>query len=205
MTTVYLIRHAEGFKYSQGSMLTHDSVQLINEKSPLSVAGEEMAKKVADKAEFKNLDVVWTSNYVRAIATAKYFAFNNNLKVNVDDRLGERVQGIKSWAELPEDFEEKQMLDETYKIGFGENQLEVFKRMEAILEEILDNNLNKRIAIISHATAMTFLLKKWCSIVYKKPYLFKNQVFFDGNWHFCEAFKLIFDENKNLISITHII
>ena len=104
MTTVYLIRHSEGFRPLQGEFLTNDSVQLINEKSPLSVYGEELAKKVASNDEFKNIDVVWASNYVRSMSTAKYFAVNNNLMVNIDDRLGERIQGIKSWDELPDDF-----------------------------------------------------------------------------------------------------
>ena len=40
MTTIYLIRHSEGFQKLQGNILTKDSVQLINEKKPLSVDGE---------------------------------------------------------------------------------------------------------------------------------------------------------------------
>ena len=39
MTTIYLIRHSEGFQKLQGNILTKDSVQLINEKNPLSVGG----------------------------------------------------------------------------------------------------------------------------------------------------------------------
>ena len=46
MTTIYLIRHSEGFKKIQGIMNTSDSVQLINEKNPLSVAGEDKAKAI---------------------------------------------------------------------------------------------------------------------------------------------------------------
>ena len=45
MTTIYLIRHSEGFQKLQGNILTKDSVQLI------------------------------------------YFAVNNNLKVNIDEKL----------------------------------------------------------------------------------------------------------------------
>ena len=204
MTTVYLIRHSEGFKTLEGIYSTKDSIQLINEKSPLSVHGEELAKELASKKEFKNIDIVWSSNYVRAIGTAKYFATNNNLKVNIDDRIGERIQGIKSWSELPQDFEEKQLIDETYKIGFGENQIEVRKRMEEVFNEILNNNHNKRIIIVSHATAISFLLKKWCIVKYQKPYIFNNKIFFDGKWNYLETFKLIFDDNNNLLSITNI-
>ena len=203
MTTIYLIRHSEGFRPLQGEMNTKDSIQLINEKSPLSVYGEKLAEKIASNKEFKNLDAVYSSHYVRAMSTAKYFAINNNLKVNIDDRLGERIQGIKSWDELPSDFEQKQLLDQTYKIGFGENQLEVRKRMEEVFNEILNNNIDKKIAIISHGTAITFLLKHWCKIEYQKPYEFNNKVFFEGKINFCEIFKLVFDNNQ-LLTIKNI-
>ena len=89
---------------------------------------------------------MWSSNYVRALSTAKYFAVNNNLKVNIDDRLKERVQGIKSWDELLDDFTERQFSEETYKIGFGENQLEVRKRMEEVFAEILNANTGWRMS-----------------------------------------------------------
>ena len=204
MTTVYLIRHSEGFKSLKGVCLTSDSLQLINEKSPLSVIGEELAKSVSLNKEFNNLSVVWSSNYVRAMATAKYFAVNNNLKVSIDDRLGERVIGIESWDEMPEDYEKRQMLDEYYKIGFGESQIEVRKRMEDAFCEILDNNINKKIAIVGHSTAISFLLKKWCEIEYKKPYRFNGKEFFDGNWKFCEVFKLVFDDDKKLVKIENL-
>lgn len=203
MTTIYLIRHSEGFRPLQGEMNTKDSVQIIHEKSPLSVYGEKLAENIASNKEFKNLDIVFSSHYVRAMSTAKYFASNNNLKVNIDDRLGERIQGIKSWDELPSEFEQRQLLDPTYKIGFGENQLEVRKRMEEILNEILNNYKDKRIAIISHGTAMSFLLMNWCNIEYQKPWLFNNKVFFEGKINFCEIFKLVFENNK-LLSIENI-
>ena len=204
MTTVYILRHSQAFVSQQGNMNTKDSVQLINEKSPLSVYGEELAKKVSLNPEFNNIDIVYASNYVRAMATAKYFANNNNTKVNIDDRLGERVQGITSWDELPKDFEERQLTDKTFKVGFGENQIEVRKRMEEVLDEIIKDSKDKRIVIVSHATAISFLLMKWCTVEYQKPYLFNGKEFFDGKWDYCTSFKLSFDDNNNLIDIENI-
>ena len=204
MTTVYLVRHSEGFKPMLGEINTSDSLQLINEKTPLSYDGEIIAKTMADHDEFKNIDAVWSSSYVRAIETAKYFAHNNNLLVNVDDRLGERVQGINDWNELPSDFGERQFIDDTYKVGFGENQIEVRKRMEEVFFEILNKNKNKRIVIVSHSTAMAFLLMRWCKVFYSDSYLFNDKEFFDGKWKFCETFKLDFDDDNNLIDINNI-
>ena len=39
---------------------------------------------------------------------------------------------------------------------------------------------------------------------YGKPYSFNGKEFFDGNWHYCETFKLTFDDNNNLIDIENI-
>ena len=65
-------------------------------------------------------------------------------------------------------------------------------------------NQGKRIAIVSHSTAMTFLLKKWCEVCYEKEYTFKDTPFFDGKWKYLETFKLFFDENNDLISVENI-
>ena len=204
MTTIYLVRHSEGFIPLQGIFNTDDSVQLINEKSPLSYDGEKLAEKIASNSEFENIDVVWCSNYVRSMSTAKYFAIKNNLKVNLDDRLKERIQGIKSWEELPENFGERQFDDEFYKIGFGENQVEVRKRMEEVFDEILNANKCKRVVIVSHSTALAFLLKKWCKVSYNVPYTFNGKKFFDGKWSYCETFKLEFDDKNEIVNIENI-
>jgi len=107
MTTVYLMRHSEPFKDHKGIVETNETILFQNIKTPLSVNGEHLAEKISLTEKFKNLDVVWSSNYVRAMSTAKYFANENNLKVNISDKLGERIHGINTWEELPENFEIK--------------------------------------------------------------------------------------------------
>ena len=203
-TTIYLIRHSEPFKVHRGNVKTNETILIENEKSPLSISGEKIAEKFSNIEEFKNLDVVYSSNYVRAMSTAKYFAFNNNLKVNIDERFNERIHGINSWNELSSDFEINQFEDEDYKIGFGESQKEVQNRMYEALCEILEDNNGKRIAIISHSTAITFLLKKWCKVYYDREYTFEDRVFFDGKWQYLETFKLTFNKEKELIDILNI-
>lgn len=138
------------------------------------------------------------------MSTSKYFASVNDLKVNIDDRFNERIHGVDSWSELPNDYEKRQFEDKNYKIGFGESQNEVQCRMYEALREVIKDNQGKRIAIISHSTAMAFLLKKWCDIYYDKEYLFRDRTFFDGKWKYLETFKLIFNENNELINIENI-
>ena len=57
----------------------------------LSIEGEEKAKLLSQKDEFKDVDAVYCSNYVRAMQTAKYFLQKNDLKLNIDKRLNERM------------------------------------------------------------------------------------------------------------------
>ena len=200
-TIVYLIRHSEPFKQHKGIFNTTDNILIENQKSPLSINGEHLARKWSKKREFKNIDIVWSSNYVRTMSTAKYFAYKNNLKVNVDEGFNERIHGVNSWSDLPKDFETKQFEDENYKIGFGESQKEVKKRIYKTLMKVIDENKGKRILIVGHSTATAYLLSNWCEISYDSDYKFNNKTFFDGKWNYLETFKLIFDENNNLISI----
>lgn len=91
-TIVYLIRHAETVD-EKGIRNTNEDSQIINEKEILSVEGEEQAKKLSENTELKNLDIIWSSSYTRAKATAKYIANVNNLPFNLDNDLSERKLG----------------------------------------------------------------------------------------------------------------
>lgn len=205
MNTVYLIRHSKPMKVN--NEFNSDNLQIQNEKSSLSIEGENIAKEKLNNKEFDNIDILFSSNYVRAIQTAKYLSAKNNIEINIISDLGERKFGINSWNELPENFERKQFLDENYKIGNGESQKEVRDRMYSTIIKILEENSNKRIAIVSHATAISYLLKKWCDIQVvddKLRYSFNNNIILDGYFNYCETFKLEFDDKNKIISIKNI-
>lgn len=203
-TIIYLIRHSEPFKVHKGITNTKESILMENEKTPLSINGEKMAEQWANNVEFSKLDVVYSSNYVRAMSTAKYFAYNNELKVNIDERFNERIHGVDSWEELPSNFEVRQFENEDYKIGCGESQKDVQIRMYSTLVSLMDEYKEKRIAIISHATAITFLLKMFSDVQYAGDYNYKGSKYFNGKWDYLETFKLEFDENNVLLKITNI-
>ena len=88
-TTIYLVRHSEQLKL-KGSNFSDDSEQIKNEKIILSIDGERKANALSEHEELQNIDVLFSSNYVRAISTAKYIAMKNNIEINIDKRLGER-------------------------------------------------------------------------------------------------------------------
>ena len=205
MTTIYLIRHSKPMKVN--NTFNSDSLQIQNEKSSLSIEGEQIAKDKLNKKEFDGIDIIFSSNYVRTIQTAKYLSEKNNAEINVISDLGERKFGIDSWDELPDNFERKQFLDENYKLNNGENQKEVRDRMYSAIMKILYENKNKRIAIVSHGTAISYLLKIWCDIQIvdnKLRYSFNDNILLDGYFNYCETFKLKFDNSNNLINIQNI-
>lgn len=89
LTQVYLIRHAEQLKI-KNKIVKNENSQISNEKIILSVAGEKEAEKISELEELKNIDVLWSSNYARAIGTAKYIAEKNNIEINIDESFNER-------------------------------------------------------------------------------------------------------------------
>lgn len=200
--TVYFMRHSKVLKNIE-KVFNDDSLQVTNEKSILSIEGEKMAREVSSLDEFKNIDLVISSNYVRTMSTAKYFADKNNCKLLVSGLFGERKHGINSWDELPLGFEEKQFSDFNFKVGDGESLNEVRERMLKGLNLVLEKCDGERILVVTHATCLAAMLSKWCSVSYGEPYKFKDVEFFDGNWDYLETFKVEFNDNV-LISIENV-
>lgn len=209
MTIVYISRHSQPFRKLLGEYKVDEIEQIRNEKKPLSVEGEKYAEQLSNYPELSKVESLYSSHYVRAMATAKYIAEKNNILLNVDERLGERKFGVNDMLELPSNFFEEQFRNWNYKLPNGESANEVSTRMNEVLSEILNGNKGKVIAIISHGTAISTMLKKWCDIKLNEEtklieIYFNNKLVFDGNWKCPELFKAEFDDNNNLINIENV-
>lgn len=164
---------------------------------------------MSKKEELQNIDVIYSSHYVRAMSTAKYISENNQIKLNIDERLGERKFGVNDISELSTTYFENQFKDWNYKLENGESLNEVASRMNEVLFEIINNNKDKIIAVVSHGTAITTMIKTWCNVIFDEEkklveIYFKDKLVFDGNWNCPELFKLEFDDNNDLVSIKNI-
>ena len=207
MKTIYLIRHSKSLK-SKNLNFTNDLTnQEKNEKLPLSVEGENIAYNLAKKFENK-IDEIWSSNYERAISTAKYIAELNNINININEDFNERKLGNDK--NIDESFWLTQLYEDDAKPLNGESRHEVRTRMLNGLMNIINNiEENKTIAIVSHATAITFLLMNWCklesaTLEKKKRHLtFNNIDVINDSFNTPEVFKLEF-ENNELISVERI-
>ena len=168
-TIIYLIRHAETID-ENGIRNTSEDLQIINEKEILSVEGEAQAKKLSENEELKNLDIIWSSSYTRAKATAKYIANVNNLPINLDDNLSERKLGnLQELGEFMKDKNtrdpsQEQLLDRTFRTSDGESAEQTRERMNKFFDKILKEYEGKRIAVISHGGSIKFFLLNWCTV-----------------------------------------
>lgn len=203
-TVLYLIRHSEGCSKSViKNIQNSDSFQENNEKSILSVVGEEKARLLSELDELKNIDAVYSSNYVRCLSTAKYIAEVNDKVINIDERLGERVIGDIDGIDWY-DFHQQQMKDFDYKRDGGESLNETKKRMVEAIKNILMFETDNRVAVVTHSTAMTCLLSAWCEVgrnYHNEVILsFNDDTIVDGHWTAPMVYKVEFD-GMNVLSI----
>ena len=208
-TTVYLIRHSIRFDAKRiDSYYTSQSELLKNEKCILSIEGEKRAKILANDPELKDIDLVYVSNCVRTLQTAKYLLDNQKLNVNIDERFDERRVGIPNDSEYPNWFE-LQYTDENYKTVGGESQKEVRERFSEAFNEVVSKNKGKRIVIFSHGYAITFFLMKWIKfehVTKEKRFTFSynDKIFFDKVIDAPEVFRVLINDKNEVINIENI-
>lgn len=206
-TVVYLIRHSEPTRSSNLEyIMNRDIDQIKNEKSFLTVSGEKRAEELSKCEELKNIDAVYSSNYVRALETAKYIAFENNLVINVDERLNERKignMGDMDWKELSR----LQTKDHDFKLAGGESLNQTKKRMVEAMKNILMFETGNRIAVVSHAAAITCLLSSWCDygLNYNDQIIltYNDKTIVDGNFTAPHVFKVTFD-GMNVLNVEYL-
>ena len=179
-TIIYLVKHADELKET-GIKNTNDTTQLMNEKYILSVKGEEQSKKLSENPELDNIDVLWSSSYVRAKATAKYIAYKNNIDINIDSNLNERKLGnledLSEWMKNKTiGVVEAYLQDKKWKAKEGESCEEATKRVTEFVQKILKENMGKRIVLVSHGALITFLLTNWCTLDKEMKLLFNNKI-----------------------------
>ena len=135
---------------------TDETVEEKRVNRPLSIEGEKAAVKLVKKID---ANVIYSSDYASALATAKYYASYRNIPIIINSFLSDAKIGklgnrnIKMLRFMQErDFD--------FKFNGGESLNETCSRMNIAIDRILKKNLNKNIVIFTHKTAiMGYLLK----------------------------------------------
>ena len=206
-TVVYLIRHSEATPRNNfKNIVNSDSLQEANEKNILSVSGEKRAEALSKSPELKNIDAVYSSSYIRSLETAKYIALENNTIINIDERLNERKVGDLGDMEWKE-FARLQTKKHDFKLHGGESLNQTKKRMVEAMKSILMFEAGNRIAIVSHATAITCLLSSWCEygLNYNDQIIltYNEKTIVDGNFTAPHVFKVTFD-GMNVLDVEYL-
>ena len=200
---IFLIRHSEQLKIKDTKKYDI-SDQINNEKIILSVNGEILAREISELQVMQNINMVWSSNYVRALETAKYIAEKNNIEINVDSRLNERKLGdLEKLRELgknkQDSYTNEQLRDIYLKNVGGESNEEVSERMELFLKDVINND-SRKVAVISHGASIKFWLSRYCKIDDQCQLRYNNQLLYVSS-------PSIFDikiKNREIIDIKQI-
>ena len=201
---VYLIRHSEQLKIKNEE---EKNEQIKNEKIILSVEGEKKAEKLSKIPQLQNIEQLWSSNYVRAISTAKYISKENNIEINISSKLNERKLGnletLKKMAENKKNsYTTEQLLNRKLKNKDGESCEEVSKRMKEKIQEIVENG-PENIAIVSHGAAIKFYLSNFCRIDENINFIYNEKIIIKKNINSPDIIELTFS-NNSLRNIEHI-
>lgn len=204
MTTIYLMRHSQAEKNIDYTGID-ENFESVNKQFILSIDGEKKAYKYSKLKELSNLNMIVSSNYVRAIATAKYISFINKKPVIVDSLFDERKFGIKDKTKLPADFFKKQFLNHDHKLKGGESFDDVKSRTIKGLIKVIKANVSKKALIVTHSSAITFMLSKWCNVEYNSRYIirYKDKVIIDG-FSAPDLIELKFNEKNKLVKIRRV-
>lgn len=149
MTTVYFVRHAEP-NYDNHDDMTRE----------LSEKGMKDRVLVTEFLRDKQIDVVLSSPFKRAVDTVRDFAEKHGFEIEVVEDLRER-RIDNCWIEDFKGFCKKQWADFSYKLSDGESLEEVQKRSILALKDVLKRYEGKNLVVGSHGTALSTIINHY--------------------------------------------
>lgn len=143
MKTIYLVRHASA------------AGQPVD--SPLTEHGRKQALELVEFFKQKEIDIIYSSPFKRAIDTVKPLADIRKIHLLEDSRLGERVLSTVSFEDWRDKL--KQSFDD-FDLVFegGESHSAGMERAKSLIEDILCSEENE-IMVVSHGNMTTLLMR----------------------------------------------
>lgn len=139
---IYIIRHCEAIGQAPDA--------------PLTAKGKEQAKDLAVFLSSKNVNRIISSPFLRAIQTIEPFAEKNNLKIETDNRLQERVLSTVSMPDWMDKLEAT-YTDLDLKYEGGESSNEATKRIMNAVNDLRESD-EERSVIVAHGGIISLLL-----------------------------------------------
>jgi 2,3-bisphosphoglycerate-dependent phosphoglycerate mutase len=167
MTKLFLIRHCQAEGQESEAQLTTE--------------GLAQAEKLALFLQQYKINRIISSPFKRTLQTITPYANKQNLEIEVDERLKERIlssEHLTDWFEkLKQSFEEEDL-----KFTGGESSKEATERIVSFIEDIRNEQTN-HIAIVTHGNLSALLLNylsqdfgfnEWLSLSNPDVYLLDN-------------------------------
>ena len=158
MTRVYVIRHAE----AEGNI---NRIFQAHQDSDVTENGEKQLALLAERCRDIPFDVCYSSDLKRATKTADAATKYHDIEINTTPLLREIDGG--GWEgvpfdDLPKLFPEHHHTWENEpwqcRLPDGESMQEVFDRMWTVVTEIVSQNKDKQILVVSHGCAIRTLI-----------------------------------------------
>lgn len=204
MKTIYLIKHSGPFvdikNYEDYENVLWED---YNRNMILSVDGEQRAEKLCEIEELNSVERIFASDSVRAIASAKYLAEKNNIKIELDERINERIFGIERLSELPKNFNKLSFDDKNYKMQKGESFNDVDKRFINFINDLLNQN-NESYVLFIHGLILLSYLETICDFKFDGMNFdikYKGKEVLNGNPKSPSVYKIIYDDNNAVIDV----
>ena len=126
---------------------------------PLIKTEEEKIGKLAKKLKKEKIDIIYSSDSLRAKQTAEIVSRELGLKVNFDSRLRDINFGIYQGRKREEYWKDFPVSLGRFKkrIPEGESWLDIKKRMVDFIKDIDEKYENKKILIVSHGDPLWLL------------------------------------------------
>ncbi|MDL4839706.1 histidine phosphatase family protein [Aquibacillus rhizosphaerae] len=148
MKRLFMIRHCNAEGQHKDSPLTKDGVRQ-----------SQFLSNILAKSNFP-IDRIISSPFLRAIESIKPYAQSNNLTIEVDQRLQERMlseEPIDDWM----DVLEESFTNLDFRLPGGESSNDALDRSSQVIEEVLNDDSCENIVIVTHGNLLAILLSKF--------------------------------------------
>lgn len=140
---IYVIRHCEATGQAADS--------------PLTKKGFEQAEELSIFLSNKAIDKIFSSPYLRAVQSIKPYADKNELDIECDDRLTERVLSSTYFPDWLEKLEAT-FYDLDLKYEGGESSKEATDRILQFINDVVKDD-KENVLIVAHGGIISLLLR----------------------------------------------
>lgn len=154
----------------------------VESHPPLNEQGQEEAQKIAQWIVQRSpqIDAIYTGSSLSCIQTAKYIAREYAMEPIIYPELRNQNYGVwkgLSFSDIeekyPETLDKYHALPSSYAPDGGETLLEFDERVENTLNYLIDENISKRIIVVTHSNFIRAAIRNALDI----PVENQNRVF----------------------------